>query len=450
MVVGTNVPGAPSNLVAAPVSLTEIDLAWTASPSPGVTGYRIERSTDMGATWSTLASVGSSPATYKDTGLSRSVEYCYRVSATDGDGDSFPTPMACATPMNVTLVAYSGSSDYGGYPTITVTSGGLEHIAHTDSTNIKLLYTRGAPGGPYTTVTPDTSANQTGIQGKGLDLDAAGAVNFSYYAASPTAPANGRLEYTLYPGTPAAVDGPATNELLGQDSKLRVAPGGTIHIISYDELFTGLTGYNAFRHVMRSGGIWSITQVTASSESVIANISGYLDLDGSGNPNFMYTHRIDPGLPTQHDEIVWARYLSGSWTTTVLPNQSQPYSRPSFAFDASGNAHVVYLASTGLGHATNASGTWTFELITPPLIAVNDECTGIAIDKSSGRIHVVWGAGGLQYARKDAGGPWVLRTLDSAINVGHFPTIAVDSSGTIHVAHYDATNRKLKITSGTP
>jgi hypothetical protein len=438
--VSTDVPQPPSNLVASPVSSTEIDLLWTASVSAGVTGYRIEWSTDMGTTWATLTNVPASPTTYKDTGLSQSLEYCYRVFASNANGDSFPTPMACAIPMSIWTAVYPASTDFGLYSTIAVTPAGAEKVAHYDQHNFHLLYTDGR--GPSSTHAIDTSANNTGYSANGLDLDSSGIPNLSYISLPPSGSAWG--SYTTIPGAPAVIDSGAV--LAGQSSKLRIAPGGTIHVVFYDEL----AGYNAYRYAMRVGTTWTLTQVTAISEMTIQNSARYLDLDSTGNPSFMYTHRLNAGLPTQRDEIVWARYSSGSWTTTVVPNQSQPYSFPTFAFDASNNPHVVYVASTGLGHATNASGVWTFELIVPSLSGVNDECPSIAINKNSGRIHVAYGSGGLKYARKDPGGAWVLRTLDATGDVGHFPSIAVDGSGAIHVSYRDNTAKTLKIASGTP
>jgi hypothetical protein len=346
----------------------------------------------------------------------------------------------------MTVIIYNPSANSGLYSTVAVTASGVEHVAHFDQTNNKLLYTTGSLLGPYTTTTPDTTTNQTGYSGKGLALSSTGTPTLSYLAM-PAAGGFGWLDFATVPGAPAPIDGPTANVSAGQDSNLKIAPNGTIHVISYDQL----NGFNAFRHVMRVGTSWSLVQVTSSSEVIPGNTTNYMDLDSSGNPNFFYSHYVNPGSPTAYTELVWARYLSGVWTTTVVPNVPHTGSFPAFAFDTAGHAHVIYVGNatgSGLGHATNTSGAWTFELINPSF-NVNDEHQAVAVDQTSGRIHVVYGDAGLQYARKDPGGSWVLRTLDSAA-LARFPSIALDSTGMIHVAYYDGILKRLKIMSGTP
>jgi hypothetical protein len=73
---GAALPGAPTNLTAAAVSSTRIDLAWTASTST-VTGYRVYR----GLTW-----FFSPTTSYSDTGLTPSTLYTYTVKAVNGGG----------------------------------------------------------------------------------------------------------------------------------------------------------------------------------------------------------------------------------------------------------------------------------------------------------------------------------------------------------------------------
>src|SRR5438128_4029000 len=71
----------PSNLTAQAISSSKINLSWTASSSLLLTGYKIERSTNGGSSWSTIvASTGSTATTYSDSGLVHSTTYTYRVS----------------------------------------------------------------------------------------------------------------------------------------------------------------------------------------------------------------------------------------------------------------------------------------------------------------------------------------------------------------------------------
>src|SRR5439155_1339480 len=78
-------PSPPTGLAATAPSSSQIDLTWTAPTDNGgsaITGYKIERSTNGGTTWSALvANTGSTATTYSDTGLTRATAYTYRVSA---------------------------------------------------------------------------------------------------------------------------------------------------------------------------------------------------------------------------------------------------------------------------------------------------------------------------------------------------------------------------------
>src|SRR5207245_2098687 len=74
-------PQPPTNLIAQAVSSSQINLSWTAPSDLLITGYKIERSIDGGASWSTLVSnTGSTATSYSNTGLSPSTTYTYRVS----------------------------------------------------------------------------------------------------------------------------------------------------------------------------------------------------------------------------------------------------------------------------------------------------------------------------------------------------------------------------------
>ena len=68
-----SVPGAPSGLTATSSATTRIALSWTAPASTGgsaITGYKIEVSSDTGASWTDLvANTGDANTTYSHTGL---------------------------------------------------------------------------------------------------------------------------------------------------------------------------------------------------------------------------------------------------------------------------------------------------------------------------------------------------------------------------------------------
>src|SRR5438105_3111725 len=92
----------PSNLTAQAISSSKINLSWTASSSLLLTGYKIERSTNGGSSWSTIvSSTGSTATTYSDSGLVHSTTYTYRVSTVNLLVTSSPSNTASATTFNV-------------------------------------------------------------------------------------------------------------------------------------------------------------------------------------------------------------------------------------------------------------------------------------------------------------------------------------------------------------
>src|SRR3989475_3181679 len=105
-VVSTNpatVPDSPRYINATVVSPSRINLSWWIPVNTGgspITGYKVERSTDGGTTWTTIvANTGIAQYInhYTDYFLSASTVYTYRVSAINGIGTGFPSTSASAT-----------------------------------------------------------------------------------------------------------------------------------------------------------------------------------------------------------------------------------------------------------------------------------------------------------------------------------------------------------------
>ncbi|HYL67468.1 MAG TPA: fibronectin type III domain-containing protein [Nitrosopumilaceae archaeon] len=108
---GPTVTSAPQNLQATGGN-AQVSLSWTAPSNDGgatITGYKIERSTDGGITWSTIvSSTGSTATTYSDSGLAASTTYTYRVSAINSAGSSSPSNTASATTNSTINQVQSG------------------------------------------------------------------------------------------------------------------------------------------------------------------------------------------------------------------------------------------------------------------------------------------------------------------------------------------------------
>ena len=103
----TQPPSQPGTLTATAVSGGEVDLAWGASSdNVGVSGYQLERCQGSGC--SNFAQIATPTGTsYKDTSVSPSTSYSYRVRASDAAGNlsSYSNIVGASTPTPDTTAA---------------------------------------------------------------------------------------------------------------------------------------------------------------------------------------------------------------------------------------------------------------------------------------------------------------------------------------------------------
>jgi len=116
--VNPTIPSPPPMLTATASGRTLIQLSWAAPADDGgsaITGYRIEVSTDGGATWSDLvANTASTDRTYRHRGLVANTTRHYRVRARNSRGQSLVSTVASATTVNGSILAVpSDPTDLG-------------------------------------------------------------------------------------------------------------------------------------------------------------------------------------------------------------------------------------------------------------------------------------------------------------------------------------------------
>ncbi|MBK7630479.1 MAG: T9SS type A sorting domain-containing protein [Ignavibacteriales bacterium] len=87
-------PPAPSLLNSNPISNSQINISWTDNSS-NEDGFKIERKTTTGGTYSEIAQVGANVNTYNNTGLAGGTQYCYRVRSYNGVGNSAYSNESC-------------------------------------------------------------------------------------------------------------------------------------------------------------------------------------------------------------------------------------------------------------------------------------------------------------------------------------------------------------------
>jgi len=109
----TPIPAGPSKIAARPLSSSYVEITWSNDIGFAVSNFRVERSTDQGATWATL--VKTDPYTTRTVDFGVAAEHpqlCYRVIAIMSFGESTPSKVACTTPpsgpTNLTATGVAG------------------------------------------------------------------------------------------------------------------------------------------------------------------------------------------------------------------------------------------------------------------------------------------------------------------------------------------------------
>jgi fibronectin type 3 domain-containing protein len=147
------IPPTPTGLAAAPASISQITLTWTASA--GAISYNVKRATVSGGPYTTVA-VSVNTTNFLDAGLFSATTYFYVVSAVSGSGESTKSVEASATTLAAPPAAPTGLSAILGHNQVTLS---WNVSAAATSYNVKRATTS---GGPYTTVASGvTSTNYT-------------------------------------------------------------------------------------------------------------------------------------------------------------------------------------------------------------------------------------------------------------------------------------------------
>ena len=90
-------PAAPTGLTATAIDYSTIDLSWI-DMSGDENGFRVERRKGQSGSFDLLVQTGPNITTHTDASVIAATEYCYRVVAFNGDGDSPPSSTVCETP----------------------------------------------------------------------------------------------------------------------------------------------------------------------------------------------------------------------------------------------------------------------------------------------------------------------------------------------------------------
>ncbi len=103
----------------------------------------------------------------------------------------------------------------------------------------------------------------------------------------------------------------------------------------------------------------------------------------------------------------------------------------------------VTLISLLLITAKTSGATWTTEAVDAPKIFTDFYSRSLAVDTDD-HPHIAYGGDHLYYAFYD-GTSWNYETVDLSTGVGECASIALDSSGKVHISYFDWTNGALSM-----
>ncbi|MCK6557571.1 fibronectin type III domain-containing protein [bacterium] len=332
----TDIPFTPTALSATATSSSNITLNWT-DHSGIEDGYKIERKTGAGGSYSQIAVAGANATSYSDNGLAANTTYFYRVRASAGGGDSdysneanattWATAQPPAAPGNLTATAVSSSQINLLWQDNSSNETGFEIDRATTS------------GGPYTQITT-TGANVTTYSNTGLSP------NTTYYyrvratnAAGDSDNSNEAFATTQSPPPPPAAP---TNLTANAVSSSQIN-------LAWQDNSSDETGFEIDR-ATTSGGPY--TQIATTG----ANVTTYSNTGLSPNTTYYYRVRatnVAGDSPNSNE---------ASAMTLAAPAGNLALNKPATA----SSTYSSFAASRAVDGTSSGSSYWRSATVSKP------------------------------------------------------------------------------------
>jgi alpha-tubulin suppressor-like RCC1 family protein len=329
-------PAAPSNLTAAPISSTQIDLAWTDN-STNEDGFRVERTPSGTANFSEVATVAANVAAYQDAELAAGTSYDYRIHAYNVAGASAYSNTATATTSRVSSVVF------------TVQPGNM--TAGAPITPAVQVTARDALGNPATSFTGNVTV------------------------AIGTNPGGGTLSGTT---TVAAVAGVATF------SDLSIDKSATAYTLVASA--AGLSGATSVPFTITAGAATQLVfTVQPSNTTARAPITPAVQVtarDALGNPATSFTGDVTVAIGTNPG----GGTLSGTTTVAAVAGVA---TFSDLSIDKSATGYTLVASAAGLSGATSAA--FTVEALTLPAAPSFDAGNAVTCGIASDGAAYCWG-----------------------------------------------------------
>jgi hypothetical protein len=320
-------------------------------------------------------------------------------------------------PFAIEVAAASGS--VGAYATMKLDVDGYAHISHQGGNGSDTLYyTTNRPataGGARAWRTETVKVLQVGIRSLVVGLD--GTVAIAYRADSPS------LTVALRSPAGAWTFQTADASSRAFDPSLAIAPDGSLHTVTND--YDGGTS-RSLRYSTNASGSWATEVVPVGLGYWLPSLA----IDPQGKAHIAAQYGTG-------GHLTYTTNVTGAWVATEIdPVEGNSNQYSSIALDARGAAHIAYhTGADALGYATNASGSWAYQVVVVEGATVVKP--SLAID-AAGRAVIAFGDATRWDLRvaTNRGVGWRVGLIDEWGASGAAQSLVLDDLGRIHVAYY--------------
>lgn len=288
-----------STFTGSPASVSQINLAWSASDpqGPGLSGFNLYRNNAL------IASLGSTTASYNDTGLGTGTSYTYTLTALDSAGDSNSLSTTISTYQLPVISAFSAAPTSTTSMTLTWTAsdtGGAGGLTYTVDRGQTLLSCTTSP------------CTDTGL-----------AVGTTYIYSVQATDAAGNQTFRIAQGTtfPSAPGTPTVSSITQSTATVTwTAASGTVSSYAYS---------------LNGGATWVSTTATSVALTGLASGTNYTVL----------VHAVNAGGAGPNSSATFLTLYADTPAVTI-GNISPGYSR---GFEAAANFGSISPTTTSNG-----------------------------------------------------------------------------------------------------
>jgi len=239
--------------------------------------------------------------------------------------------------------------------------------------------------------------------------------------------------------------------------KLAVESDGTVHVVWQESIAAGI--YNVYYKTKPSGGDWTTTELVNTESPGINAYGPHVAVDAIGTVHVAWDDESSyDGSGTDADIFYKEKPKDGSWTTTeVVSIESNGYSEvTSLAVEPDGTVHIIWwelgVSQEIFYKKKTPDGSWgPSEIVAFGPLEIDYLIGSLAVD-SSGTVHVAWteatdyGASGndtdIFYKYKSSDGNWTSSEVVSteSYDSSRKSSLAVEPDGAVHVVWQDCTD----------